>query len=249
MIFLKVALIAGVGSFGVSQASAAMLDYQGSWTGSYSKVGYKVVDPNQTRNNNQSAGAFRMVQTTSGSLGHGIPDTFAAFCLDLAGTIKDGDFAVNNTNPFQTARVLSDGIKQRVNDFVDATYSDDVISTQQESAAYQLALWEVAYEKEDITVDLDPIQGNNFENYNTADSILSLAKGYLTAYLDALDDGTITDRYKVNFLDADGNTDTLDNQDLITMTVVPLPAAGLLLFGALGALGVAARRRGDATKA
>jgi hypothetical protein len=241
--------MAGAASFSASQASAAMLDYQGSWTGSYSNVGYKVSDPSQTRNGNQPAGAFKMVQTTSGSLGHGIPDTFAAFCLDLAGIIKDGDFVVNNTNPFQTARVLSSGIKQRVNDFVDATYSDDVISTSNKSAAYQLALWEVAYEKETITVGLDPVAGNNFENYNTTASVLGLAKGYLTTYLSALSGSGITNRYNVNFLDADGDTDVLDNQDLITMTVVPLPAAGLLLFGALGALGIASRRRKTSTEA
>jgi hypothetical protein len=243
MSFLKVALIAGAASLGAGQASAAYLDYKGSWTGSYSNVGYKVLDPLQTRNGNQPAGAFKMVQTTSGSLGHGISDTFAAFCLDLAGIIKDGDFVVNNTNPFQVARVLSDGIKQRVDDFVDATYSDDVVSTSKKSAAYQLALWEVAYEKETITVGLDPVAGNNFQNYNTAADVLGLAKGYLTTYLNALSGSSITNRYNVNFLDADGNTDILDNQDLITMTVVPLPAAGLLLFGAVGALGLTSRRR------
>jgi hypothetical protein len=233
--FVRTAVLAGAAAVWASGAWAANLSYQGAWAGSYSNVGYTVTDPSQSRNNNQPAGAFKMSQVTSGALGYGIPDTFAAFCLDLVGTISSGGFVVNNVNPYQTARVLSDEVKERVENLYDASFGSVDLLNKNQSAAFQLALWEVAYEPDGATITLG---AGNFKDQNTSTAIRELADQYLANLGNAF-----TKKYNVFFLDADD----LSNQDLVTATVVPLPAAGLLLIGGLGALAMVRRRREAAT--
>ena len=71
-------------------------------------------------------------------------------------------------------------------------------------------------------------------------SVATLANTYL-GWATGTD---VANRFNLTFLENVRNAGepTRNSQNLVTATVVPLPAAGLLLFGAIGALGVASRR-------
>lgn len=239
MMALRTALAAGVLALSTSGALAAQVKYISPFAGSYKKVNvnstfYRI---NMTGVN---AGAFKMEQT-SGNLGFGIDTTFAAFCLDLIGvTSGTYEYEVNNSNPFQAVRVLEDYQKSNIRAVFDNHYSDDFKTDSFKSAAFQLALWEAAYEKKPSNVgDYELSLGTgDFTGSSDVAGLVSQANSYLTGFT-AFMDSYVATNYKTNFLDATIET----RQDLGTATVVPLPAAGLLLFGALGALGFTSRRR------
>ena len=100
-------------------------------------------------------------------------------------------------------------------------------------AAFQLALWEAAYETDDqIALSLD--DGNR---RGTSSNVA--IKDTADEYLLKLANWDGSKLFQVNFLDAE----RLTRQDLVMATPVPVPAAGLLLIGGLGALGAMKRRR------
>jgi hypothetical protein len=187
------------------------------------------VGGNQAVSGNAAAGSFSATQSGP-SLGQGILANFEAFCLDLAGNLSNGNFVVNNLNPFQPGRILTGQQVTNVKTLFNASYGLVDNTDRNQSAAFQLALWEVVYE--DTTFDLT---GGNFTTTTTGNPIGTLA----TTYIGRMATNPSAFAYNVHFLDAE-NTSA---QDLVTATVVPLPAAGFLLFGAIGALGFTSRRR------
>lgn len=173
---------------------------------------------------NVYAGAFALSANELGG-------NFIAWCLDIYDEL---DLASNyqiTTTPFSDL-ALSAADQADIKALFDTSFFDLDLSSDTESAGFQVALWEIAFEGDGNTYDAA-----------TGDFAIasSSAIGVANGFLDLLG-GPTTGNYELTFLESDGNS-----QDLVTASVsaVPLPASGLMLMGALAGLGLlsASRRR------
>lgn len=223
---LSAALVTGA-MVGATAASATTLSYNG--LAGYGYVSVSNADATDTTNNYSGAGGAFKMGDQNNELGLG--NNFIAFCLDLAGTVKNGyDYVINNVNPFQPGRELSALQRQNVELLYDASFGLVDTNNNIDAAAFQLVLWEAGYETEAGPLSLT--DGTRLGTSGNAD-ILARANTFLANM--ASWDGI--DRFNVNFLDADVDA----RQDLVMATPVPVPAAGLLMLTGLG--GIAAMRR------
>lgn len=155
-----------------------------------------------------AAGRFSLV----GDNGFG---NFFAFCVDLLQVL---DLADEYEAP---ATIFSGAVVQTLDKLFDTAY--ETVNTATEAAAFQVAIWEIAYDDDDID-----LSSGSF-GVTGAASVITQAQ----AYLDGLDGPALAD-YNLTFLESD------TGQDLLT-AAIPLPAAGMMLLGGLG--GLAAMRR------
>ncbi len=233
MKFLKTTIISAAFALAATSGSAAILTYNG-----FAGAGGASVSENPSGAPSYSglAGSFKM-----GDAGNvlGLGTNFIAFCLDITGTIVSGkDYVINNVNPFQPGRELSALQRQNVEDLFDAAYGGVDVTDSTDAAAFQLALWEAAYE-----TDAGPLSLASGTRIGSGIDIGGRTNGAaITAraqeFLDAIGTWGGSDNYFVNFLDASEDA----RQDLVTAAPIPVPAAGLLLVTGLGALGAMRRR-------
>lgn len=171
------------------------------------------------------AWGFRM-RDTSGPLGR-----FVAWCLDLEHFLgNSGGHAYTITStPFSNSYGLDATQKGRIGAVFDANYATLDIGDGKQAAAFQLALWNALYDS-DWTVaggTFSATAGNGIATL--ANTFLGLANGYAGPRA-----------WNQVWLESTG---TPARQNLVTVSPVPLPAAGLVLFGALAMVAGAARRR------
>ena len=110
-------------------------------------------------------------------------------------------------------------------------YAD--VDTKEEKSAFQFALWEILY---DDGLDLD---AGTFTDNNTNAAIRGIADGYL---LGIQDPTAKMGGYKYTFLTSGPDQNPGNSQDLVTVTAVPVPAAGFLLIAGIGGLALMRRR-------
>ena len=176
-----------------------------------------------------NAGGFHMTDT-SGTLG-----TFIAWCVDLTSFTTHGNFEFTITEtPFSNSYGLNTNERQRVQTYFDANYSETLANDRDSSAAFQVGLWESLYDDDfsltDNTAATDEFRANSSAAVNgLAAGFLAAAQGYGGGQ-----------KWDLTFLENNAG----NKQNLITVSAVPVPAAGLLLIGGLAGLGaVGARRR------
>ena len=112
----------------------------------------------------------------------------------------------------------------------------DPVDTAFESAAAQLAIWEIIYEKP-VDQYLSLADGNFLESKSGNDSLREKAD----AYLAGSEGGD--NAFDVYVLTKDTSQDFLLLRDRLPPSEVPLPGSLALLAGGLGAMGLATRRR------
>lgn len=168
---------------------------------------------------------------------------FAAWCLDLANQLKlPSSYEITST-PF-SGNPISAAVQSTVKALFDTAYSTLNLNSNSQSAGFQLALWEILTEtKTKKGKPVYNVVSGNFYVSNTSSSAINAANGFLGNL-----NGTKTGDYTLTFLQSTDGRQSLVTaaQPAPTPSEVPLPAAGLLLFGALGGLGVVARRRKSA---
>jgi hypothetical protein len=177
-----------------------------------------------------SAGGFALTSEDVGD--------FLAWCLDTAKLLQlASDYAVTAT-PFESDPELTAGQKADIKRLFDTAY-DDLLGAAPDggaSAAFQLALWEIVNETKTDT-DGAPVY-NVSDGYFYATSNTG-ARNDANALLGDLDESA-SGNYRLIFLESQTHP---ASQNLVTVAAVPLPAAGVMLFGALGGAAALWRRR------
>lgn len=177
--------------------------------------------------------------------GPGLGD-FVAWCLDIGTYLRLSslyDVTEDSTNfiPFSSTTPVSLGEKSNIQALFDTGYALLDLTSNTDSAGFQLALWELVYEDGpsfDVTNGDFTVTGNS-DAQARANQLLAGITGPENL------------NYTLTFLESD---ETLSSgahrsQNLVTAdlapagAVVPLPSAGFLLFGAMGGLAALRRRK------
>lgn len=179
-------------------------------------VTYTLNGETSTRTN--PAGLFRLTDTAS------VGSSILAFCLDLVeflGSPVTYDTEASSSIPGWAAAAVN----------IDRLYTSaySLVTDADTAAGFQIALWEIITDSGSGSA-LSLGDGNfqttgNATHYQNAQT-----------YLDGLGTAT-TGGYNLTTYYSDGN------QDLISATPVPVPAAGLLLLGGLFGMGAFRSRR------
>jgi hypothetical protein len=159
---------------------------------------------------------------------------FIAWCLDIThplGTSGSHLYTITST-PFSNSFGLDTAQMARVQSVFDANYSSVIVTNSTQAAGFQIALWDALY-------DTDYLAGAGVFAVNSAGSyamVVSQANTYLAA-AKAFSRSRVWD---LTFLESAANP---VQQNLVTATPVPVPAAAGLLLLAIGGLAAVGRRR------
>jgi len=207
----------------------------GLWGPADAKTGFEAI--NTTGTPHVRAGGFNMeaFDLNGASVG-----SFIAFCLDVTGRLTDHTPYEVTETPFAERDVS--GRTGLIQSLFDSSYYDAADWTKQHWAGFQLAAWEIVEEMQfseddptlDVTMGSFRLTSDNPNVETAANDFLKAASTYHGGQ-----------KYTLTYLQSlDGDDDgKRDSQSLVTMSPVPLPAAGLMLLGALGGGAMAYRKR------
>ena len=154
---------------------------------------------------------------------------FTAFCIDLMQYLILPASYITSAMPntFPDSRVAT------LERLFETGYKGLDLTNSAKSAGFQLAVWEIAFEN-DSAYNAYDINSGNFKSNLLGPG--NAAAAFAQTLLNGLG-GPVTQNYKFSFF-LSGTT-----QDLVSVSAVPLPAAGLLLMAGLGGLAALRRKR------
>ena len=184
---------------------------------------------------NARAGGFSLKATPLGD--------FVAWCVDIAANLSLPNPYAKTDTPFALS---GDDISSKVStieNLFETSYSTLDLTSNVQSAGFQLALWEILYETSgSFDLDGDPANGTRGSFYQTrTGGSQSAAESFANGLLAGLG-GPIEQNYKLTFLQSIPDAQGQRSQNLVTVTAVPLPAAGFLLVAGLAGLAMVRRR-------
>jgi hypothetical protein len=162
--------------------------------------------------------------------------SFLAWCLDVGSFLAPSgttqSYIITET-PFSNSFGLDIDERARVQSVFDANFRDLDETNGVEAAGFQLALWDALYDGDwDIEDGVFRADASNAAVIDAANSYLEAAETYSGGQ-----------RFTMTFLESNYGANQTKYQNLVTVSPVPIPAAGGMLLLALGGLGLAARRR------
>lgn len=173
------------------------------------------------------AGGFRITDTTNSI-------DLIAWCLDIAHSLTLKGLYGITAAPFSNTFTFSETQKNNIKSLFETAYLDLDLDNDSQSAGFQLALWELAYESSG-TFD---VQNGTFSTVASMGAV-DAANGFLGNL-----GGQITKSYHVDYYESLGyGNGKRYSQNLVSVTPVPLPAAGLLLAFGLTGLCFAGKRK------
>lgn len=192
--------------------------------------------------------------------------SFLAWCLDISHSLMGAGKSQDYTQvslPFSNSYALSAQAVTRVQAVFDANYSTLDAAVGDQAAAFQMALWEAAYEKDSkrLNVRNGGFKASSKGSTDLANSFLKKAETYTGAKLWDLSYLEVTDFGEDRASNTGQNLVTASaalrtrtfsataSAASLSVSAVPVPAGGLLLLTALLGGAVAARTRRKATVA
>ena len=179
---------------------------------------------------NASIGAFRLTDSVN---------NFLAFCASLADVLAvPAEYTVTQT-PFENREILSEGVRTRIQTLFDQSYSIALTNDTNDSAAFQLALWNILIDTNDT------VTSGAFRYRNPDPDVAARADAFLAA-LNLGPDEVVEQQWILTYWEAadeEGNVGVPGSQNLITAAPIPLPAAAWMLLGALAAVAGVSRVR------
>ena len=218
-----------VGAFlvlGAAQAHATLVNFQGFANG-YQTVNFSLSAPNVTTSGYTEAGGFTTLVDNTRAV--------TSYCVDLYEFLSFGTAYTNynlvdgSLHAFKNTRAD--------NDIGKLFSAGHVVNTATTQAAFQIAVWELAYETS-TTYDVSSGAARFFGG-SAADSggALSLASDWLTQL------SSITNTSDVQVLESITRGNIPGHQDQVFVNRVPEPSSAALAVTALLGLGFVSRRQ------
>ncbi|HMO70052.1 MAG TPA: hypothetical protein PKC84_00125 [Paracoccaceae bacterium] len=229
---LALALAFGAGTAGATPIQVEQ-QVTGGWNAVFGGNGYA----NATISGPALAGGSSVTVAAGGFAltAEGLGD-FVAFCLDINTWLSLPSYYAVTETPFSGGpALLTTTQRNNIQALFNTGYAGLNLGSNTDSAAFQIALWEVLY---DSSGSLNLGAGNFIVSSTTA--VINRAAGLLAGLA-----GPATGVYELTWLQSLDGPDAnsyRDSQNLVTATPIPLPAGGLLLVSALGLMFLRRRR-------
>jgi hypothetical protein len=233
------AVFAAASTLLASGASAETVNFQtNNLFGSVGSAGVTITMPSGTQGvmsggtQGVNAGGFHVTDTIS-------TNNFVAWCVDLLDNLTTpvlGTYT-STTTPFSDPWSISSATQTVIKALFDTSYVNALTSAVN-SAAFQLALWEIVYEN---PANAYNVSSGNGQFYTTTGGAVATAANNMLGNLN----GPANNNFDVTYW----QSNIVGRQDLVTVSEVPLPAAVWLFGSGLVGLGILSRKRRKAAEA